>query len=152
MLWSTKESRDKWKDIAHIVATLAVPIWLAIGSWYIQSSIANITIKKEYVQIALDILRTTKADDEDAENLREWSFETVNRFAPVHLSQAAANELVQYPKEVLVQGRRVETRGPLFYSVESTAIDACAEYYVLTGDTEGMEKCLAAYREQEKKP
>lgn len=144
MFW-TKESRERWKDVSHIVSLLATPVIVAFGGWYIQSTIAEGNIKKEYVQLALDVLRTSHdKEDKDAKKLREWSLKMINEYAPIPLPPEAAQAF--YPGGKIWLDGGALAMMPNAYS-SSTSSTNCAQYYIITDDKEGFENCLARLRE-----
>lgn len=64
-----------------IAASIAVPILIAFFGWMLQSQSASESVRKDYVQMAVNIL-SREVDDEDAE-LREWAAKLLEESSPV---------------------------------------------------------------------
>ena len=53
---------DELKTRVSIFSTIATPIVIAIVGWWIQSSISQDGLKKDYVQIAINILNSPESN------------------------------------------------------------------------------------------
>lgn len=84
-----KEMLEKIQSIAHILSSVAIPIVIAVYGSFIQKSISNDAIKKDYVQIALDVLKDEKQDKE----IRKWAVTVLDKNAPVPFSSKMINKL-----------------------------------------------------------
>jgi hypothetical protein len=74
------------------VAAVVIPVVIAfVGHWYTQA-LKERELQGEFVVLAVDILRSPAIPE--AEDLREWATEVVDRYSGVHLDQAARNQLV----------------------------------------------------------
>lgn len=96
-------SLDKLEQAAKIFATAALPVIVALGGWWIQSTIENDKQKAakiqqeqqsalEYVKIAKEILTSTEKDI--PEELTKWSWRLLNGVAPVKFEQADLDRLI----------------------------------------------------------
>lgn len=149
MAW--KQRLEIVREITTILGLIVVPLLIARESGNIQSRIAeqNIgiaeqSINKEYVQLALGILESPeRKDDNDNKKLREWSLDLINKFAPIPLPQEAVAQGLPYP------GGRYWLGGLAARMPESYSSSSCSEYFIITKDKEGHEKCLAGLRTQE---
>ena len=55
---STQGDRlERWKQVAQIASAVAVPVVLAILGYFVQRSLADAGLKKDYVQMALSVLK-----------------------------------------------------------------------------------------------
>ena len=52
-----QDSLNKIQSIATILSLIAIPTVIATVGWYVQASISTEGIKKDYVQIAIGILK-----------------------------------------------------------------------------------------------
>jgi len=86
------------QSIASILAAIAIPLVLAAFGYAVQQSIAKDGINKDYVSIAMQILREG-GSNQDPE-LRKWAVVVVEKYSPVPFSESAAKELerIQYIK------------------------------------------------------
>lgn len=83
---------EKWKNFSQILAAIAVPVVVAVFGWLIQITIAENTVKKDYVQIAVNIL----SDDSKKTNvyLRAWAVDIIDKNSPVPLSENVRTGLI----------------------------------------------------------
>lgn len=89
------------QSIASIVAAIAIPLVLAAFGYAVQQSIAKDGIHKDYVSIAMEILRES-GSTQDPE-LKKWAVAVVTKYSPVPFSEDATKELerIQYIKPKL---------------------------------------------------
>jgi|JI6StandDraft_1071083.scaffolds.fasta_scaffold349436_2 hypothetical protein len=87
------ENLTAWQAFATIFATLATPLIVACLGYVIQDRIASGGLQKEYVQIALAILKedSTKPSNQA---LRPWAVELLNENASVKLSPEQKRTLI----------------------------------------------------------
>ncbi len=78
---------EKIQSIASIASSIAIPLILAVGGYFVQREIADDGIKKDYVAMATGILREDARSQDPA--LRLWAVEIVSAFAPIKLSPQA---------------------------------------------------------------
>ncbi|WP_155774318.1 hypothetical protein [Burkholderia pseudomultivorans] len=89
-----KETRlDRWVKYAQIFAFVTGPIAVAVVGWLAQQSVAESGIKRDYVQMAAQILREPRKPDDVA--ARKWAAELINKYSPVSFSDEAASQLSQ---------------------------------------------------------
>ncbi len=46
------------ESVSKITAAIAIPIVIAIGGWWIQSSLSTQAVSKDYVNMALSLIRS----------------------------------------------------------------------------------------------
>lgn len=85
-----KDGLDKAKDIAQIISLLAIPILVAGAGFSLQGELKDREVRKDYVQMSLNILSAKDAPPE----LKQWAVSIVNRSAPFPLPEKAAADLV----------------------------------------------------------
>lgn len=79
---STRTERlEFWKQIAQIVSALAVPVVLALIGYYVQRSLADAGLKKDYVQMAIGVL--SNQPNKENEQLRQWAISVLDKNSPV---------------------------------------------------------------------
>jgi hypothetical protein len=76
-----QESLNKWQSIASIAASIAIPLILAIVGYIVQDKISTEGLRKDYVQIAISILK--ERQDED---LRKWAVKVLDENSPIPFS------------------------------------------------------------------
>ena len=79
------------KAIASILATLAVPIIIAVAGWQIQTTISKESVRKDYVQMAIGILSSKDAKSDLP--LRKWSVALLKQSSPVPFNDEVGNRL-----------------------------------------------------------
>ncbi len=77
-----QESLNKWQSIASIGASIAIPLILAIVGYVVQDKISTEGLRKDYVQIAISILK--ERQDED---LRKWAVTVLDENSPIPFSK-----------------------------------------------------------------
>lgn len=101
----TKEL-DKWSKIeriSRILSVAAIPVVLAIGGWIVQNQIQNQTaivqqqlqnqtVSKDYVQLAVSILREPDQSKVRPE-LRGWAVDLLNAYSAIKLNEDIAKQL-----------------------------------------------------------
>jgi hypothetical protein len=86
------ETLHKVKEVAKILALVAVPIIVAWGTQVIQNRIAAEGTRKDYVTLAVGIL-TKKKDEQPDIELRQWAVEVVDKNSPVPLPASLKERL-----------------------------------------------------------
>ena len=93
-----KKSRN-WIDIievfAKVVASIAIPLVIAISGTSINSTIKEKEIGLKYVEVAVGILKS-KPTPETGE-LRNWAISIIQRHSTIPLSEKAIEELQVNP-------------------------------------------------------
>src|SRR5690349_15445507 len=92
-LWEAT-SLKKLQLWAQIGSLVAIPIIVAFFGSRVQSEISEQNLKKEYVQVALGILKDEKAS-KDAE-MKEWAIKVLNKYSPVPFTENVLKNLVLY--------------------------------------------------------
>src|SRR5690348_428741 len=82
------ESLVKWQAIASITSSIAVPLILAVVGYIVQDKISTEGLRKDYVQIAISILK--ERQDED---LRKWAVEVLDQNATIPFSKDVRTKL-----------------------------------------------------------
>lgn len=92
---SESQSSDKWTTIERVSKVLsiaAIPVVLAVGGWIIQRQLQNQTVNRDYVQLAVSILKepdTAKIKPQ----LRDWAVDLLNANSPTKFSSEVAKQL-----------------------------------------------------------
>lgn len=90
----TKNVLQTLKDVALIVASIAVPLVIAwVGGEY-NARIKEAENRIRYVELAISQLRSTPTPETTA--LREWAVELLDSQSPIKLSEAAKTQLKSY--------------------------------------------------------
>jgi hypothetical protein len=82
---------EVWKQIAQIVSALAIPVVLALIGFFVQRSLADAGLKKDYVQMALTVLKE-QPNKENAE-LRQWAIAVLDKNSPVPIPSKLKSQL-----------------------------------------------------------
>lgn len=86
-----QEWLNKFQTLATIISLLATPIIVAVVGWNVQSSISNESIKKDYVQIAIEILKSPEKQKDD--EMRKWAVAVLDKNSPIPFSKDLRNNL-----------------------------------------------------------
>jgi hypothetical protein len=86
-----QETLTKIQSIAAIASSVAIPIVIALVGWWVQSSISTEGIKKDYVQMAIGILKDTEKQKD--EEMRKWAVSVLDKNSPVPFSEELRNKL-----------------------------------------------------------
>ncbi|WP_440466861.1 hypothetical protein ACKI1H_26920 [Pseudomonas sp. YH-1] len=84
---SEQTTLEKIQSITAIASSIAIPIVLAIAGYVVQRQIADDGLKKDYVVMAMEILREKGSSQDEA--LRSWALEVVTAYSPIKLSAEA---------------------------------------------------------------
>lgn len=76
---------------AQIFALIVMPVVLAVVGWVTQRSLAEGGLRKDYVQMAVQVLHEPRRPD-DAE-IRAWARAVINKHSPIPLSPVAGDQL-----------------------------------------------------------
>jgi hypothetical protein len=90
---------NKWDTVERLARTLsivAIPVVLAIGGWVIQQRIQNQAVSRDYVQLAVTILKEPETSKVDPD-MRAWAVQLLNdnsptRFTPKFTEQLKSGE------------------------------------------------------------
>jgi hypothetical protein len=83
---------DNWKQLAQIFSLIAIPIVLAVMGYLVQRSLAESGLKKDYVQMALGVLKE-QPSKENAQ-LRQWAISVLDKNSPVPIPSSLRAQLV----------------------------------------------------------
>lgn len=106
---------QKVQVLSIIIASLAVPIIVAIVGNSYSNAQKQRDIGARYVEIAAEILRSEPAKESKA--LRSWAISVVDYFAPIKFSAEATDELET------IQIARLEEMQNLVQFMQSTRVD-----------------------------
>ena len=84
---------SKWELIERISKTLsivAIPMVLAFGGWIIQQHLQNQTVSRDYVQLAVSILKEPKDSNQE---MRSWAVELLNQNSPTKFTTKVIDQL-----------------------------------------------------------
>jgi hypothetical protein len=86
-----KYTLSNWKAIASIASSIAIPIVLAVIGYIVQTTVASDGLKKDYVQIATNILK----DEPSPKNieLRAWAIQILGKYSEIPFSDKASESL-----------------------------------------------------------
>jgi hypothetical protein len=82
---------DKCYKVAQIFALIGIPIVVAFSGWIAQRSISQASTSKDYVQIAVQILREPRRSDDF--EIRKWAIDLITANSPVTFSSKAGDQL-----------------------------------------------------------
>jgi len=86
---------DAWDRVETVSRTLsiaAIPVLLAVVGWLVQRQIQKQSVGKDYVQLAVSILREPDSSKVNPE-LRGWAVDLLNAYSVVKLSDAVSTVL-----------------------------------------------------------
>lgn len=83
---------DTIERISKAVSIALVPVVLAVGGWAIQQELQDQTIKRDYVQLAVSILKEPDAA-KISPAVRRWAARLLNDNSPTKLDSTALSEL-----------------------------------------------------------
>ncbi|MFZ4287534.1 hypothetical protein [Variovorax sp. HJSM1_2] len=133
---NNKTILDQVEQASKIVGSVAVPLLVALFGWLIQQQLASQTVSRDYVQLAVSILKEPKKEDD--QQLREWAVELLNRHAPIKLGESVSQKL-QAGDILLPNSNRVESSVQFDIVIKQwfTALDSGKynEAWELAGDT-----------------
>jgi hypothetical protein len=81
---TSQETLSRWQSIASIGASIAIPLILAIFGYLVQNQIASEGLRKDYVQIAISILKENPTAQE--KDLRAWAVKVLDENSPIPFS------------------------------------------------------------------
>lgn len=98
---SQSPSKDFWGTVERLSKTLsiaAIPVVLAIGSWIIQKRLQDQTVSRDYVQLAVTILK----EPASSKDMKEWAVQLLNANSPTKFTPVLSKDLsegkVQLPE------------------------------------------------------
>jgi hypothetical protein len=90
-----KQNRISWDAIERISKTLsiaAIPVVLAVGGWIIQQRLQDQTVSRDYVQLAVSILKEPEGSTIKPE-VRAWAVKLLNDNSPTKFTPEVAEQL-----------------------------------------------------------
>ncbi|MCA0175401.1 MAG: hypothetical protein LCH73_03795 [Proteobacteria bacterium] len=91
----------RFYTIAQIFAFIGTPIVVAIVGWKAQASAVEVSISKDYVQLAMQVLREPLHEDRNA--AKAWAVGVIQKYSPVPFSPETGRELSKGAIELLDQ-------------------------------------------------
>ena len=89
--------KDFWgsmDQIARSLATIAIPIILAVVGWRVEARLRSVATNQEYVKLAVSVLTQPVSDTEDRISvLRPWAVDLLQAHSPVKIPPEAATQL-----------------------------------------------------------
>lgn len=92
---SRNQQVSNWETVERIFKTLsivAIPIVLGFGGWIIQGRLQNQTVSRDYVQLAVSILKEPRDSKIDPE-MRNWAVQLLNENSPTKFNQRVVEQL-----------------------------------------------------------
>lgn len=89
---STKSLWDTIEGAARTLSIIAIPVVLAIGGWIIQKRLQDQSISRDYVQLAVSILKEPEGGKIKPE-MRAWAVQLLNDNSPTKLTPAVEDQL-----------------------------------------------------------
>lgn len=89
------QQTSKWETAERVSKTLsilAIPVVLAIGGWIIQQRLQDKTVSRDYVQLAVSILKEPKGANVDRE-MRTWAVQLLNDNSPTKFNAQVFEQL-----------------------------------------------------------
>ena len=86
---------SKWEMAERISKTLsmiAIPVVLAFGGWIIQQRLQDQTLNRDYVQLAVSILKEPQDSKMDGD-MRTWAVQLLNDNSPTKFNPHVADQL-----------------------------------------------------------
>jgi hypothetical protein len=83
---------DKFEQFCKALAIALLPIVLAAGGWWFQTQTQNDGVRKDYVSLAVSILKEPETAGVDP-NLRSWAVELLNKNSPTKFDAATVEKL-----------------------------------------------------------
>lgn len=86
---------DKWRNIervSKVISIAAIPVVLAVVGWVIQADLQNQTVSRDYVQLAVSVLRDPDKEKVPPE-LRDWAVDLLNENSPTKFSAEVTRKL-----------------------------------------------------------
>lgn len=79
---------------SQIVSILAIPIVLALVGFWVQQTLQDQQIKRDYVNLAVSLLLPKKdGEQEPPRELRKWAAKLLNESSPVKLTEEQLNAI-----------------------------------------------------------
>jgi len=82
---------ERIESIAKIASLIIIPFVVALTGWWVQSSVAEAGIKKDYVAMAMAILKEKNPDPQ----LVTWASEVIRQNSPTPLSNELQEKIIR---------------------------------------------------------
>lgn len=92
---SDQPSKNRWETIERLSRTLsiaAIPVVLAVGGWVIQKRLQDQTVSRDYVQLAVSILKEPESSNIKPE-MRTWAVQLLNDNSPTKFNSEVFEQL-----------------------------------------------------------
>jgi len=118
-MWFDLDIALKW---AQIAAYVTVPVVVAILGHYVNRSIATQNIARDYVGLALGMLKERRSEENS--NLHDWAVKILQTYSPIPFSPAAQKELLanRLPASLSRLGQSTERGNNLVVTPDGTRI------------------------------
>lgn len=73
---------ERMEKLAKVFSLIAIPVAIAWGGWVVQKEIQDQAIRRDYVQLAISILREPK-DSNFPDELRGWAVDLLDKSSPI---------------------------------------------------------------------
>jgi len=83
---------DRFETISRTLSIAAIPVLLAVVGWLVQRQLQKQSVSKDYVQLAVSILREPDSSKINTE-LRSWAVDLLNAYSVVKLSARMSDVL-----------------------------------------------------------
>jgi hypothetical protein len=117
ILTADSKQISTWDTIERAARTLsivAIPVVLAVGGWVIQKRLADQTVSRDYVQLAVSILKEPEGSNIKPE-MRIWAVQLLNDNSPTKFNAQVAEQL-QSGKVQLPESFTLAPTGPVITS------------------------------------
>lgn len=142
-----------WDVIERISKTLsmvAIPIVLAIGGWFIQQRLQNQTLNRDYVQLAVSILKEPQDGKFDPE-MRTWAVQLLNDNSPTKFNARVFDQLksgaAQLPEDFNVSQASPAAATPSNSHGEAIELERKGFEFIINKD---VDSALQAFTDAEK--
>ncbi len=88
-----QELLSKIQSIVSIISSITIPVILAVFGYLVQDKIATEGLKKDYVQIAISVLKERKDAGPENDELRKWAVSVLASNSPIPFSKALRLDL-----------------------------------------------------------
>jgi hypothetical protein len=111
---------------------LAIPVVLAFGGWVIQQRLQNQTVSRDYVQLAVSILKEPQTSNVDPQ-MRTWAVQLLNDNSPTRFNSQVFEQLKSGAAQLPESFNVTQVAGPLVSTSVSARADAAdADWKALT--------------------
>lgn len=81
-----KEKLERLLLVSQILSLLAVPVIVAFFGWKIQEEVKEKEVRRDFVQMAVNILSSKETESMDGKVLRGWAGRVLQQTSPVPIS------------------------------------------------------------------